>query len=241
VDRACLVLWPKLMRQWTAANGQPEKIPLDRGAIASRTRVTWLTQIDLRFPESQRATHRAEMDAELTPLLARPAVVALPERFRNVPPKNVFDFTAEQSSNWQDKAKRVPDAEADSGITVRLELSDEEMKKYKLPMGWGAYAPAGKKFLGSATIRPEEVRGPGYHWYMLPPVAVPTSTYVYFFWSWIVQFPIESAGDASRPDEKFEIWARIKFEGPGFPHGQAGQKNAIFIERVIVIRGKNEP
>ena len=239
VDRACLVLWPKLMRQWTAANGQPEKIPLDRKTIASRTRETWLTQIDLRFPESQRAAHRAELDAELTPLLARPAVVPLPERFRNVPPKDVFDFTAEQSSNWQNQAKRIPDAEADSGITVRLELSDEEMKKYKLPMGWGAYAPAGKKFLGSATIRPEEVPGRGYHWYKLPPVAVPPSTYVYFFWSWIVQFPVESAGDASRPEEKFEIWAHIKFEGSGFPHGQAGQKNAICIERVVAVRVAN--
>jgi hypothetical protein len=26
------------------------------------------------------------------------------------------------------------------------------------------------------------------------------------------------------------------FEGPGLPHGQAGQKNAIRIELVIVIR-----
>ncbi len=235
-DRACLVLWPKLTRQWAAAGGQPEKIPLDRGAIAARCRETWLTQIDLRFPESQRATHRAEVDAELTPLLARPAVVPLPERFRSVPPKDVFDFTAEQSSNYQDQAKRVPDSEADTGTTNRLELSGEEMQKYKLPMGWGAYAPEGKKSLGSATIRPEDVPGPGYHWYKLSPIAVPPSAYVYFFWSWIIQFPIESAGDASRPEEKFEVWAHVKFEGPGFPHARPGQRNAICVERVIVIR-----
>lgn len=237
VDRACLVLWPKLMRQWTAADGQPEEIPLDRGAIATRCRETWLTQIDLRFPESQRAAHRAEADAELTPLLSRPAVVPPPERFRHLPPKDLFDFTAEVSSNYRDLAKRVPDAEAESGIAVRLELSDEDMEKYKLPMGWGAYAPSGKKSLGSATIRPQDVPGPGYHWYRLPPVAVPPSTYVYFFWSWIVQFPVAEAGDASRPEEMLDVWARIKFEGPGFPHGRPGQKNAICVERVIVVRG----
>jgi len=236
VDRACLVLWPKLMLQWTAADGRPEKIPLDRGAIATRCRETWLAQIDLRFPESQRAPHRAEADAELTPLLVRPAVVPVPDRFRSLSPKDVFDLMAEQSSNWNDQAKRVPDTEADSGITNRLELSDEEMEKYKLPMGWGAYAPTGKRFLGSATIRPEDVPGPGYHWYKLPPIAVPPSTYVYFFWSWIILFPIESVGDASRPEEKFEVWACIKFEGPGFPHGKPEQKNAICVERVIVVR-----
>ncbi len=236
VDRACLVLWPKLMREWTAANRQPETMPLDRGAIAARCRETWLAQIDLRYPASQRAAARAKAEAELTPLLARPAVVPLPERFRSLPPKDVFDFTAEQSSNWKNQAKRVPDTEAESGITNRLELSDDEMQKYKLPMGWGAYSPAGKRSLGSAAIRPEDVPGPGYHWYRLPPVAVPPSTYVYFFWSWIIQFPIESAGGASQPDKTFEVWARIKFEGPGFPHGKPEQKNAICVERVIVVR-----
>jgi len=238
VDRACLVLWPKLMRQWTAANGPPEMIPLDRGVVAARCRETWLAQIDLRFPATQRAAQRAELEAELTPLLARSTLVPLPEKFRSLPPKDVFDFTAEQSSNWQDQAKRVPDVEAESGLTVRLELSDEEMKKYRLPMSWGAYAPASKQHLGSATIQPKQVSGPGYHWYKLSPVAVPPSTYVYFFWSWVVQFPIESARDGSRPDEKLEVWARIKFEGAGFPHGNPEQKNAICVERVIVIRGQ---
>ena len=85
---------------------------------------------------------------------------------------------------------------------------------------------------------PEQVPGPGYHWYKLPPFAVPPSTYVYFFWSWIVQFPIDSVADSSSPDEKFEVWARIKFEGPDFPQGKAGQKNAICVECVIVVRSQ---
>ena len=240
VDRACLVLWGKLMREWRASDGRPEEIPLDRDVIAARCRETWLAQIDLRIPPSQHAAELAKVDAELTPLLARPAVVRLPQRFRDLAPKDVFDFTAEQSSNWKDQAKRIPDAEAESGITNRLELSDQEMEKYKLPMGWGAYAPKGKKSLGSATIRPEQVPGPGYHWYKLPPVSVPPSTYVYFFWSWIIQFPIESAGDSAQPEEKFEVWANIKFEGPGFPHGKPEQNNAISVERVIVVKKPGE-
>lgn len=236
VDRACLVLWPRLMREWTAANGAPEKIPLDRGAIGARVRETMRAQIEMRFPQSHQGAQRAEAERELTELLAQPAVVRLPARFRNLPPKDVFDFTAEQSNNWQDLARRVPDPEAESGITVRLELTDEEMAKYKLPMGWGAYSPKDKKGLGSSTIRPEQVEGPGYHWYRLPPVSIPPSTYAYFFWSWIVQFPIEAAGDPARPDAKHEVWASIKFEGPGFPHGRPEQKNAISVQRVIVVR-----
>jgi hypothetical protein len=39
-----------------------------------------------------------------------------------------------------------------------------------------------------------------------------------------------------RPDQKFEIWARVKFEGPGFPYGKAGETNAISVERVVLAR-----
>ena len=236
VDRACLVLWSKLMRQWIAGNGLPEKMPLDRAAIATRCRQTWNDQIDLRYPESQRAPQRSEAAAELTPLLARPAFVPLPEKFRGLKPSTVFDLTADQSRNWQDQAKRVPDSEAESGITNRLELSKADMKKYKLPMPWGLYDPAQKRNLGSATIRPEDVSGPGYHWYRLGRFEVSRSSYVWFFWSWIIQFPGEVAVDPKHPEQRFDIWARVKFEGPGFPHGKPGQTNTICVERVVLVR-----
>jgi len=68
------------------------------------------------------------------------------------------------------------------------------------------------------------------------PATLTASSYVYFFWSWIIQVPVESAVDAKAPSPRCEIWARIKFEGPGFPHGQGGRKNAIYVERVVVVR-----
>jgi len=40
----------------------------------------------------------------------------------------------------------------------------------------------------------------------------------------------------SEPNDRFDIWARIKFEGPDFPHGEEGQKNAICVERVVVVK-----
>ena len=231
-----MVLWPKLMREWIAQDGAPEETPLEREAIAGRCRDTWLAQIDLRIPESQQAAERAKVGAELEPLLARPAYVPPPEKFRRLPLRDVFDFTAEQSSNWKDVAKRVPDPEAESGVTNRLELSEEDMEKYKLPMPWGAYAPATTRGLGSAQIKADDVPGAGYHWYKLNTLRIVPSTYVYFFWSWIIQFPVDAALDPRRPDQEFEIWARIKFEGPGFPHGKPGETNAIRVERVVLVK-----
>jgi hypothetical protein len=42
--------------------------------------------------------------------------------------------------------------------------------------------------------------------------------------------------DPENPDAEFDIWARIKFEGPAFPHGQPEDKNAICVERVVLVR-----
>jgi len=214
----------------------PEHIPLDRAAIAARCRQTWYAQIDLRYPESQRPAQRAQAEAELAPLLARPAFVPLPQKFRGLKPGTVFDFTAEQSSNWQDRAKRVPDPDAECGIANRLELSAQDLEKYKLPMPWGLYDPARKRGLGSATIKPADVPGPGYHWYKLGRFQVTPASYVWFFWSWVVQFPVEAVVDPKHPDQKFDVWARLKFEGPAFPHGASGQTNAICVERVVLVR-----
>lgn len=236
LDRASLVLWPKWMRQWTTGGGQPEAIPLDRDAIGKRCRATWSAQIDLRFPEGQRAAELQKIDDELAPLLSRPAFVRLPEKFRTLPARDVIDFTAEQSSNWENRAQRVPDPQAECGITNRLVLSEDELEKYKLPMPWGLYVPEEKRGLASGSIRPEDVPGAGYHWYCLGRSPIRPTTYVWFFWSWIVQFPVDAAINPQQLEGECEVWARIRFEGPAFPHGNAGEENAISVERVVLVR-----
>ncbi len=160
----------------------------------------------------------------------------LPEKFRNLPVGTVFDYTADTTRNWQNIVKVVPDSEAESGITNRLELSDEDMKKYELPMPWGLCDQLNKKSGGGASIKPEDVPGSGYHWYKMGTFTIGASYYLYFFWSWIIQVDVDDVVDANRPNQKFDVWARIKFEGPGFPHGAAKDKNAICVERVVLVK-----
>ena len=62
------------------------------------------------------------------------------------------------------------------------------------------------------------------------------SYYVYFFWSWVIQVDVDCAHDPAHPEQRFDVWARIKFEGPGFPHGGADTPNAISIERVVLVK-----
>ncbi len=238
LDRATLVLFRELLSEWTRNGQDAEAFPLNRDAVAARCRDTWQTQIEFRIPTGERDAARAEMDAELKPLLARPAHVPLPEQFRGQPPGSVFDFTADVSRNWADQAKRVPDAEAETGLTNRLELSGEDLRKYALPMPWGLYDVMNKRGAGSGLIRTEDVPGPGYHWHKLGAFPIGPSYYLYFFWSWIIQVDLDSAVDPNQPEQAFEIWARIKFEGPAFPHGKPDAANAISVERVILKKTK---
>jgi hypothetical protein len=101
-------------------------------------------------------------------------------------------------------------------------------------MPWGRYDVRNKRSFRPAYIRPADVPGPGYHWYKMGPFPIGPSYYVYFFWSWIIQLDVDNVVDPKRPDRKFVVWARIKFEGPAFPHGKPGDKNAICIERVVL-------
>ncbi len=229
LDRATVVLYKSLWRSWSG----PGKLPLDREAIAAREKDTWFTQIDLRFPPDKQAAEKANAEREINGLLAARIDVPLPPQFRDLPAGAVFDYTPEDFRNWADQAKTVPDAASDLGVTDRLELSDENMVKYKLPMPWGLYDVPQAKGVTSASITPESIPGPGYHWYKLPTVPVRDGHYVYFFWSWVIQCDIAPQG---QPTDQYDTWAQIKFEGPAFPHGDATQKNAISVARIVVVR-----
>jgi len=43
---------------------------------------------------------------------------------------------------------------------------------------------------------------------------------------------------AKEPERAFDAWASTRFEGPPFPDGRAGERNALCVERVVL--GKAE-
>jgi len=89
--------------------------------------------------------------------------------------------------------------------------------------GIDAFTRALARELGQQKIRVNSI-APGY--------------YAYFFWSWIIQVDVENVFDPARPDQKYEVWARIKFEGPRFPHAKPGDKNAIYVERLVLVNSE---
>ena len=230
LDRATLMLYPKL---------QSALPSLDRNAIAERALKVWLQEIDRRVPEGRRTEERYNAEGDIRRLTLAPAKVLLPAQFRGRPAGSVADYTAVMLRRWSNCLKVVSDPEAETGLTVRLDLTApdvEHPERYVLPMPLGLYVPDEKRLLEAPSITAAAIPGPGYHWYKLGDFPIAPSTYVWFFWSWIVQAEIENAADAAGPSAQYEVWARVKFEGPRFPHAKPGQTDAICIERVIVAR-----
>ena len=238
LDRATYVRLRDLAREWRAS-GRQGALPVDVDAIVARVRRTWTEEARARLPAARCAESLADMEAELARYTTLPVVVELPQRFRQKPAGTVFDLTADMTRNWRGIVTVVKDPEAESGIANRLAFPNKQPKehpleKYRLPMPWGLYVPRTKTSLASGVIRAEDVPGPGYHWYHLGTHAIPPSCYLYFFWSWIIQQDLEAVVDPDHPERRFDIWARIKFTGPAFPHGRAGEANAIWVERVVL-------
>ncbi len=242
LDRATVILSRHLMSQWVAKGNEPQTMPLDREAITERYQQTWYTEADRRSPEATAQKQKAEADEEVLKYMAVQPYLPLPEKFRHLPKADVFDFPADLSRNWKDIVKTLPDDEAESGITNRLEFpttidtDKHPLERYKLPMPWGLYDTKDRKGIASTTIKPEDVPGPGYHWYKMGTHKIGGAYYLYFFWSWIIQVDLGSVVDPENPEQRFEVWARIKFEGPFFPHGQEGDKNAISVERIVLVK-----
>jgi hypothetical protein len=239
LDRATVILYPRLQADWLA-RGQPADRALpDREAVAQRVLDTWMTQARLRLPEAQQEAERQAAEAEIRRYTLLPTSVAPPEKFRDLPRGTFYDYLATMTRNWQDIVQVVPDPEAESGITNRLDLTSGEVPeadRYTLPMEWGLYDVIHKQGYSGTPIRAEDIPGPGYHWYKMGTFRLGPSYYLYFFWSWIIQVDVDNAYDPSRPDQPFDIWARIKFQGPRFPHGRAEDPDAICVERVVVVK-----
>ena len=247
LDRATLLRARSLMSNWVAAGHTPETLPLDRHAIALRAKQTWHAEIDRRWAKSRHARERDRADTELNAQLARKAYIPVPAKFRDLPPGSVFDYTADATRNWRGIVKVVPAPDTETGITNRLEFppsinaAKHPVERYKLPMPWGLYDQVRKRGIGGSRIKPDDVPGPGYHWYKMGAFKIVPSTYLYFFWSWIIQVDVDDVAEPDDPDAKFDVWARVKFEGPAFPHGTAAQKNAISVERVTLVRKEAKP
>ena len=236
LDRATAILYSEVVLQWVQRGNDPATMPVVLQDVCERYEQTWHRETEIWLEGEAQEKMKADASLEARNALIRGRYHPLPELFSDYPVTSVFDMRPGTSRNWNNVARVVEDPDADTGYTNRLELSDEELERYQLPMPSGMYDRNAQSTRMGTSIRPEDVPGPGYNWYKLGTFTLSRSDYFFFFPSWIIQFDMGGVVDPDNPDQQYEIWSHIKFEGPGFPHGAADEQNAISVERLIVLK-----
>jgi len=155
----------------------------------------------------------------------------LPEQFRDLPAERLIDLTG-ATFGWNSSAgpEVVVDPEAALGLAARR-LGEQE-----LPMPIGVYSLSQDPPLNLAeTIQPDDIPGPGYHWYKGPRFAPGEWTYVYLTQSWRFQEHLWTEYDPRHPQQEWEVYVSMKATGPAYPHGQEGEPNGVWFDRMILV------
>jgi len=167
---------------------------------------------------------------------AKPAVI--PDQFVNLPPNTVFECSPKYFRLVGSTI--VNDTSAAFGIAAKLDLASTggDAPKYLVTptqgMLIGQYNAVEKVEAGSTTITRDAIK-PGYNFYKFGPRKFKPSEFVYLFWSWGIQVDLDSALN-NNPDQDYDVYVSVKFEGPSFPNGDPTQPDSISVDRVIIVQ-----
>ena len=242
IDRAALICSRGLMLEYKRRNGSLEGYPFDREAIAKRLREVVMPLVKIRLPEKSREKFVKAFEKELATYLLpiKESSLELPELFRNLPKDCVYDYNLENTMRWRDIAKMVDDPESTMGRVARIEfpnsVPEAKIEKYQFPITFGTYSESLRKTLWWANLTKERVTKRGYNWYKIGETPLEGDAILYFFQGWSIKLGVGDAYNMNEPLRKAEVWIHLKFTGPSFPCGIEGEQDAIWFDRVILIK-----
>ena len=233
VDLACILKWNQLQ-----AAGE---VPFTMQQLTTRYRETYTAAVKARAIAARQPALLAALAELLGPYEAMKPLKPLPAPLDAISPERVRQFTPETARLFGKRPSLVPDPLAAAGLAVAMEPSLEQPPYapkglpanvldfgfYDGATGRQQHAYAGK----DAPLKPGE-----YHLYPIGRTALSAACYVWFDWSWEVQFPdVSGLYDPATPARQWDVYASLRFEGPAYdPRGEAKQ-NRFFVDRLVFI------
>ncbi|MBU0606549.1 MAG: DUF4838 domain-containing protein [Armatimonadetes bacterium] len=233
VDLACLLLWNRL-----SAAGE---LPFTREALTARYRETYTRAAQARLlPARQPAVLQALADslkwyAVMTPL--KP----LPPPLDQVPAARVRQFTPETAALHGKTPALVEDPLAAAGIAVTMTptLQAPAYAPKDLPAGalnMGYYDEVKRRQQHAYAGKDAPLTSGEYHLYPIGRTALSPQCYVWFDWSWNIQLrDITSLYDPAAPDQQWDIYASIRFEGPAYDPASQAEQSRFYVDRLVFV------
>jgi hypothetical protein len=239
LDRTICYRSAELNREYVK-NGKQGEFGLSVETSSKRAAAILQKMSDLRFNNRKSfAQHAYDQANALEMFTSFSKPVALPAQFANLPADTIFDCSPKYFR--LSGVSLVKDPEAAYGSAAKLEVAgNPDASRYIITktqgMPMGHYNVKDKLHGMITTVTYDQVK-PGYNFYKLGPTKFKPSEYFYLFWSWVIQADLDSAMN-DNPDQLYEVYASVKFEGPSFPTGDPSKTDAILVDRIIVVQVK---
>jgi hypothetical protein len=233
LDLACILLWDR----FTTADA----VPFTKAQVIDRYRDTYTESVIARNLPSRRDALLTAMADSLKWYAVMTPLKPLPPPLAGVSAERLRQFTPETASLHGQAPTIVVDPTAASGIAVTMEptftkpsYAPADLPPTVLNLGFydalasrQQHAYAGK----DTTLTP----GP-YRLYPIGRTALSADCYVWFDWSWRVQFPdVAGLYDPAAPDKQWDVYASVRIEGPAYDPQGPVQQNRFYVDRVVFV------
>ncbi len=219
-----------------------EKVIGDKAALAARYREAWHDRIEMTASPAQWPLAKFKVNADCDWMTGTDTYVPRPAGIPGVAATDTVLGMHAAAGVYLPYV--VQDGEAPSGFANKLILSDFENAKYAMPMPLGYYSPVGKI---ESHISASDIPGRGYHWYKIGESRIyaenemvdghPGGGYIWASWPWRLQIPLGGLLDEKHPEQVYEMWVSLKFEGAKFLGDDSREEaNAVYLECTALVR-----
>jgi hypothetical protein len=88
----------------------------------------------------------------------------------------------------------------------------------------------------NSEVRPEALKEGGYHWYTTTPGKIGPATRTIATKSWGHQVDLAGLYDPANPEQEWKVYWSVKLTGPNYPFGKVWERDAILIDRMILVK-----
>lgn len=223
VDGALLYLWPWLEHRLPAE----EKMPFNHETVIRRYEDNWSNYTKYFFSEKAQNLCQNRITS-LTSLFRNPN---LPEKFRNLNPRDVADFnwTTFNLHTWAHQI--LPDLDANGGkASLLVRMSDQDYKKPLLIGGRGL-----KPFIIEFDEIPQDEK---YHLYALGRLKLDKWSKVWLCAKNKLTVDLSRVWVQNAKDHRtneWDVYISLKFKGPAYVKDSVGN-NQIWMDRVLLVK-----
>ena len=233
VDLACILRWGKL----TAAGD----VPFTMQQLTGRYRETYTAAMKARLLETRQPALLAALDDFLKPYERVTPLKPLPTPLDAVPAQRIRQFTPETAQLHGKTAALVEDPLAAAGIAVTMppSLQPPAYAPKDLParaLNFGFYDAVTRRQQHAYAGKDAPLALGEYRLYPVGRTALSPQCYVWFDWSWCIQFPdVAGLYDPAAPDKQWDIYASVRFEGPAYDPQSKAEANRFYVDRLVFV------